>query len=99
MPVRGSLVSTFKGEIRKYAIITWSFLLVFVIVAVVCGVAFFESNDVKMQILCMGVLNIAIMQTVLIKLWYWQVWNRYSVVREIKRLELHIAKLIEKSEM
>ncbi len=96
MPMRGSLVSTFRGEMRKYAIITWCFLVVFVIVAVVCGIAFFESNDVKMQIFYMVVVNIAIMQTVLIKLWYWLIWNRYSVVREIKRLELRIAELTEK---
>ncbi len=98
MPMRGSLISTFRGEMTKYAIITWCFLLVFAIVAVVCGVAFFESSDVKMQIFYMVVLNIAIMQTVLMKLWYWLVWNRYSVVREVKRLELRIAELIEKSE-
>lgn len=36
-----------------------------------------------------------IMGTVLIKLWYWQVWNRYSVAREVQRLELCIAELVE----
>jgi hypothetical protein len=44
----------------------------------------------------MTFFGMSIMGTVLIKLWYWVIWNRYSVVREVKRLELRVAELAEK---
>lgn len=96
MPIRGSLVSTFKGEMAKYAIVTWGCLLVFVFCAVGSFIVFAISDDTKQQLLYMTFFSISIMGTVLIKLWYWIIWNRYSVIREVKRLELRIAELTEK---
>ena len=98
MPVRGSLFSTFHGEMRKYAVITWCFLIFFVFIAVGCFVAFDLVTSTKYQLLFMALFCTAIMQTVLMKLWYWLIWNRYSVVREVKRLELRIVELMEKLE-
>jgi len=95
MPMRGSLFSTFHGEMKKYAIITWCFLLVSVIIAVGCFVAFDLATTTKYQLLFITLFSVAIMHTVLMKLWYWLIWNRYSVVREIKRLELRIVELTE----
>ena len=98
MPMRGSLFSTFHGEMKKYAIITWCFLLFSVIIAVGCFVAFDIVTTTKYQLLFMTLFSVAIMQTVLMKLWYWLMWNRYSIVREVKRLELRIVELTEKLE-
>ena len=95
MPMRGSLFSTFHGEMRKYAIITWCFLIFFAIIAVGCFVAFDMVTTTKYQLLFMTLFSVAVMQTVLMKLWYWLIWNRYSVVREVKRLELRIVELTE----
>lgn len=97
-PIRGSLVSTFRGEMMKFAIMTWAWLIVFVFCAVGCFMAFEAAESTKSQLMFMAFFIISIMGTVLIKLWYWQVWNRYSVVREVKRLELRIAELTEKLE-
>jgi len=98
MPMRGSLFSTFHGEMRKYAIMTWCFLIFFAVGAVGCFVAFDLATTTKYQLLFMTLFAVMVMQTVLMKLWYWQIWNRYSVVREVKRLELRIAELVEKLE-
>ena len=96
MPLRGTLVSTFKGEMTKYSIITWIWLAVSAIAAVGCFIAFDQVSSTKMQLLFITLALIAVMNTVLIKLWYWQIWNRYSVVREVKHLEFRIAELTEK---
>jgi len=98
MPMRGSIFSTFHGEIRKYAIMTWCFLFFFVVCAVGCYFAFDVATTTKYQLLFMTLFSVFVMQTVLIKLWYWLIWNRYSVVREVKRLELRIVELVEKLE-
>ena len=98
VPMYGSIRSTFHGEMKKYAIMTWCFLFFSVIIAVGCFVAFDIVTTTKYQLLFMTLFSVAIMQTVLMKLWYWLMWNRYSVVREIKRLELRIVELTEKLE-
>jgi hypothetical protein len=98
MPMRGSLFSTFHGEMRRYAILTWCFLIFFAVGAAGCFVAFDMATTTKYQLLFMTLFTMSIMQTVLMKLWYWQIWNRYSVVREVKRLELRIVELTEKLE-
>jgi hypothetical protein len=95
MPMRGSILSTFHGEMRKYAILTWCFLGFFSVCAVGCFFAFDAVETTKQQLLFMTFFTMSIMGTVLIKLWYWQVWSRYSVVREVKRLELRIVELVE----
>ena len=96
MSMRGALFSTFHGEMRRYAILTWCFLFFFAVGAVGCFVAFDMATTTKYQLLFMTLFTMSIMQTVLMKLWYWQIWNRYSVVREVKRLELRIVELTEK---
>lgn len=96
VPLRGTLVSTFKGEMTKFASIAYMWLFVCIICAAGCYVAFSLSGDVKHQLLYITCFNISIMGTVLIKLWYWIIWNRYSIVREVKRLEYRIAELSEK---
>ena len=95
IPMRGSLVSTFKGEMRKYAIVTWCFLVFFTAFAICCYLAFDAATTTKYQLLCITLFSISIMGTELIKLWYWLIWNRYSIVREVKRLELRIVELTE----
>jgi hypothetical protein len=94
--IRHSLVSAFRSEMRKYTFLTWGFLIFFTACAVGCFIAFDMAPTTKNQLMCITFFNIMILGTVLIKLWYWLVWNRYSVVREVKRLELRIAELVEK---
>ena len=96
MPMRGSIFSTFHGEMKKYAIITWCVLAFFTVIAVGCFIAFDMVTTTKYQLLFITMFSVSIMQTVLMKLWYWLIWNRYSIVREIKRLELRIVELTEK---
>ena len=96
VPMYSSIQSTFHGEMKKYAIMTWCVLAFFVVIAVGCFIAFDMVTTTKYQLLFMTLFSVAIMHTVLMKLWYWLIWNRYSVVREVKRLELRIVELTEK---
>ena len=99
-PMQDSLTAEFKRKMWKYIIIAWSYLGFFVVCAVVCALAFFSvpETETKGLFFWSTIFLAVIMHTVLIKLWYWQVWNRYSIVREVKRLELRIVELTEKLE-
>jgi hypothetical protein len=97
-PMGDPLTVEFKRKMTRYAIITWGFLVFSCIIAAGCYIVFESTLTTKYQLLWMTFFSIAIMQTVLMKLWYWIIWNRYSVVREVKRLELRIVELVEKLE-
>jgi len=92
------IFATGYGDMKQYAVLTWWFLLFFAVVALGCFVAFEMATTTKYQLLCMTIFLVAIMGVVQMKLWYWLIWNRYSIVRETKRLELRIAELMEKLE-
>jgi hypothetical protein len=94
----GPLLSAFHGEMRRYALWTHGFTIFFAISTVGCFIAFDAATTTKYQLLWISLFIVAMMQTVLIKLWYWLIWNRYSVIREVKRLEVRIAELVEKLE-
>jgi hypothetical protein len=97
-PIGDPLTLEFKRKMRKYAIITWCFTIFFAVMAVHCWYALYWLKATNFMLEAVAMFNLAIMGIVLIKLWYWQVWNRYSIVREVKRLELRIVELVEKLE-
>jgi len=98
LPPGVGIFATGGNEMRKYAVLTWCFLLFFIVVALGCFAAFEMAATTKYQLLCMTIFIVALLGVVQMKLWYWLIWNRYSIVREIKRLELRIAELVEKLE-
>ncbi|MDR3198716.1 MAG: hypothetical protein LBU34_12685 [Planctomycetaceae bacterium] len=96
IPMREVLISSFKGEMKKFSLIVWVLMLVFGGLAVVSGVGFFYSDDPKTQLLLIVMAHMFILLIGLTKLWYWMLANRYGTNREIKRLEMRIAELTEK---
>ena len=98
MPVYKTLFVRYHGEMQGHAVLTWGFLAFLTFLAVGSLLAFLATDSMKMQLLWTTIFLVCIINTVLMKLWYWLIWNRYSVVREVKRLELRVVELIEKLE-
>jgi hypothetical protein len=68
---------------------------VFIALAVFCGVKFFQTQQVRYQIMYAAILVCCIQFVTLRKNIYWQMLHKNSISREIKRLELRIAELNE----
>ncbi|MDR0611564.1 MAG: hypothetical protein LBG58_15760 [Planctomycetaceae bacterium] len=96
IPMRDVLISSFKGEMKKFSLIVWTLMLVFGGLTVVCGTGFFYCDDFKTQLLLIVMAHLFILLLGLVKLWYWMLANRNGINREIKRLEMRIAELTEK---
>ncbi|UCC30794.1 MAG: hypothetical protein JSU86_00670 [Phycisphaerales bacterium] len=83
----------YRGKMRWMAIIATIESVVFMVLIVLAAIEFFQADDTKWQIFyATGVLLLAGL-LLLVKLWGWGQMNRYSIQREIKRLELRILEL------
>ena len=89
------MVGIFRGKMRWMAIVATIESIVFPVLIVLAALEFFETDDTRWQICyATGILLLA-MLLLLVKLWGWMQMNRYSLQREIKRLELRILQLAE----
>jgi len=68
---------------------------IFIVLAVFCGIEFFQTQDVQYQIMYAAIFVCCIQFVTLRKNIYWQMLHKNSISREIKRLEIHIAELNE----
>ena len=87
------VADTFRGKHRWIVVMMVFWKLVFFVLAVLTAVKFFHAEttrDIVMWatacILCMSAVS-------MLKLWYFLEMNKNALTREIKRLELQIARL------
>ena len=70
-----------------------AYSLVFIVLAVFCGVEFFQTQQVQYQIMYAAIFVCCIQFVIFSKIKYWQMLHKHNISREIKRLELRIAEL------
>ncbi len=96
--LRDLLRTSFRGRMKWLGVIAYLYLVLFGALCVLSALWFFQSDDVKDLILYAGLFGISLLIIVVLKLWYWMLINRNAVTREIKRLELQVARLAERLE-
>lgn len=91
------VAATFQSRMRLWILITWAASLFWVGVAVWSAIAFFRAQHTRDWIMHACIFLFAGMATAMLKLWYLMEMNRNTHTREIKRLELQLARLVEKT--
>ncbi len=92
------LTEAFRGRNRRLAVGGAVVNLVLFLAAVFCGVRFLAADEPgEMLPWGMGML-LAFMTVIAIKVWYWLEMNRLAITREVKRLELQVARIAERLE-
>jgi hypothetical protein len=71
-------------------------MVALVALAAWCAVRFFEAEEVRDLLLFATGFVLAILNVLAIKVWFWMELVKNSVVREVKRLELQVARLGER---
>ncbi len=94
-PMRSQIAETFRGRFRWLAWLAVFYRIVFLMIAVIAAIQFFRVDGTRELIAYATLFLISIMATAFIKLWYWMLLIKNSMIREIKRLELQVAKLSE----
>ncbi|CAG0960321.1 hypothetical protein PHYC_00689 [Phycisphaerales bacterium] len=90
------VAATFRGRMRRWILITWLATLFWVCVAVWAAIAFFRAGDTRGWVMHASIFLLAALAISMLKLWYFLELNRNTHTREIKRVELQLARLAEK---
>lgn len=93
--LREMVMQTFKSRMRWVVILLWLEGVAVFGVAIWSGIRLYHAQDLKPLIVYSTILIISVCFFVLVKVVGWQWMNKYSVLREIKRLELQVAALKE----
>lgn len=85
-----------RGASRGLTIFAWFIMLLQMALAVFCAIRFFQSPETRFQIAWAIGFIMAFMGIGLLKLWFYMLAHRTKIIREIKRLELQVARLNER---
>ena len=89
------LIAVFKHGNRFMNAIAMIFTLVFLGIGIYCVVRFFET-DVTKELLAWGFgFSMCMIAVSMLKLWFWMEMHRIAVTREVKRVELLTARLLQ----
>jgi len=93
----GKIGEVYKGKLGWLAIIMNIVHLLVFLLFIYCMVAFFKAEEVKELIKWASGGFLFMMMAAMMKLYIWMQMDKNDVLRELKRLELQIAVLANKS--
>ena len=87
------LMETFRGRHRWLVFLTMFWTIVFLVLGVLSVIRFFRADEMRDMLMWAGATAFFLSGVTMMKVWYWMELNKNAVTREIKRLELQIARL------
>ena len=88
--------SNFRGRNLYVSIVTTTVSLAMLAGMAWCGFRFFQTADVRDMIMFAVIFMGLMCAVTMMKLWFWLMMIRYSIVREVKRVELQVSTLSER---
>lgn len=90
------MMETFRGRHRKLVWLTTFWMMVFVVLGAVSAVQFFKVEEIRPMLMWAVAFGFCANAVAMMKSWWWMEMNKNAITREVKRLELQIAKLTER---
>ncbi len=87
------LMETCRGRHRWLNILGAFWTLVFLVLGIVAGVKFFGAESTRDIVMWASGCIVCVSAVSMLKIWYFLEMNKNAVTREIKRLELQIARM------
>lgn len=87
------VMQTFRGRHRWLAMLTVFWSLVFLGLSIFTAVRFFSVEESRERLLWAVAFIFCMSGVSMLKIWFWMELNKNAIMREIKRLELQIARL------
>ncbi|MFP6678301.1 MAG: DUF6768 family protein [Pirellulaceae bacterium] len=92
-PLRTQIADTFRGRFRWLAWIATFYRIAFLVIAIFAATKFFRVDETRDLIAYATLFLLSCFGMAFIKMWYWSLLVKNSVIREIMRLERQVAKL------
>lgn len=86
-------METFRGRNRWMMVLCAVFTLVCIVLGVLAAIRFFEAQTTRDMMMWGGACLICMGAFAMMKIWGWMEISKNFVTREIKRVELQIARL------
>ena len=87
------ILETFRGKRRWLNMLGAIWMVIFLVLGVSSAVAFFRAESTRDLVMWASACILCAMAVAILKIWYWMEMQRMIVMREIKRVELQIARL------
>ncbi len=87
------MTETFRGKNRRIMMLTAFWTLVFLVFGVFAAIEFFDAEATREMLMWAVAVIFCISGVSMLKIMWWMDVNRNAVTREIKRLEMQIARL------
>ena len=87
------VMATFQGRMKWIAIYSVAMMLIIFALSVYSFIRFINAEEVRDMLLWGAGMGMGMMAVGLLKTWHWMQMDKNSLLREIKRLELHIVAL------
>ena len=91
----GQVSATFRSRMRYWITLVWAMTLLTTALAAWAAIAFFQSETTRDWIMYATIFTWAALAVAMLKMWYWMEMNRNTHTREIKRVEIQLARLTE----
>lgn len=92
-PLWHQIIEMFQGRLRWITLLVVVGSLACAVFAVVSAVYFFQAEGVREMIAWAGGFGFGLISVTAGRIWMWMILHRNAVMREIKRVELRIARL------
>lgn len=93
--MRGQIRDMMRGTSLRLTIFAYFIMMIETGFCVFTAIRFFRAETTQMQIAWAVGFVIAFIALGAIKLWFWMLANRNAIIREVKRVEIQLARLSE----
>jgi len=92
----GRALEVMSGRMKWINLLVWFIGTLFFIAGILSLLLFFDAQETKEMLVWGGGFMFCMMAVMMMKLWFWIEMQKNSVLREVKRVELQIARMSEK---
>jgi hypothetical protein len=92
----GLMAESFRGKLGVATIAVFIMMLAFALVLVYSAINFFSVEEIAPKLNWLAIALTALIVVALARLWYWMELIHLSIIREVKRPELHVSLLANK---
>lgn len=92
-PLWGQVTDMFRGRLRWVSWLVAAGGLAFTVFTVVSVVCFFRAESPKEMLAWAGGFGLGLIAVSFSRLWFWLLFHRNAVLREVRRVERQLARL------
>jgi hypothetical protein len=87
------LLTNFQGKMKWMSMYIAFMILVFFIISIYCLIEFLNAEDIRLMMMWGAGMGASLLIVGMLKMWQWMQMDKNTILRELKRLEIHIAAL------